>query len=72
MIGQPIVSQPHAVGAKGMALDHIGAGDGVGLMHRRHPTRSRHHQLFQTLFTAGALGIEHGSHAAIAQERLLL
>ena len=72
MIGQPIVGQAHAIGAKGMALDHISAGDGVGLMHRRHPARSRHDQLFQALFTAGALGIEHRPHATVAQERLLL
>ena len=61
--------QPGAVGAKGVRLDHIGAGAGIGLVNLADPAGAREHQLFEALFAAGTARKEHGAHGAIHQER---
>jgi hypothetical protein len=70
MVGQPMISQPYAVSAEAMALDHICPSRGVGLMNFRHPARVSDDQLFQTLLATRPAGVEHGAHPAITEQRL--
>ena len=68
LVGQAEGGQAHAIGAKGVGLDHIGAGGGVGLMDFGHPPRAGKDQLLQALLAAGAFGVQHGAHGAVGEQ----
>jgi hypothetical protein len=66
---QSMGSQLKAVGAKGVALDDLGAGFDVGAVNLANHSRCSQVQGVKALLKAGTMGVEHGAHCPVSEDR---